>query len=198
MNPFDNSPQIVLVNSEENLINLVRQFILSLDLRSNSKQTYERGLKRFVSWFIDMQIINPTREDILAYKDYLEGDLLSPLTISGYMVIVRRFFEYLEGVKVYPNVARGVKGMKRSIGFRKDPLTLKQIQTLFHGLERETITGKRDFAIINLLVRTGLRTIEIIRSNMGDIRQESGEEVLWIQGKGRDTKENLFYSPKVL
>ena len=51
------------------------------------------------------------------------------------------------------------------------------------------IHGKRDFAIINLLVRTGLRTIEIQRANIEDINQSGGVSKLHIQGKGRDTKD---------
>ncbi|MCX7015145.1 MAG: tyrosine-type recombinase/integrase [Candidatus Sumerlaeota bacterium] len=43
----------------------------------------------------------------------------------------------------------------------------------------------------NLLVRTGLRTIEAIRADVGDIRQESGEWVLRVQGKGRDAKDEF-------
>jgi len=33
--------------------------------------------------------------------------------------------------------------------------------------------------------------VEAIRAKVGDIRQESGEAVLWIQGKGRDTKDEF-------
>lgn len=39
------------------------------------------------------------------------------------------------------------------------------------------------------MVRTGPRTIEVIRANVGDIRQESGQTVLWLQGKGSDVKD---------
>jgi integrase/recombinase XerC/integrase/recombinase XerD len=40
-----------------------------------------------------------------------------------------------------------------------------------------------------LLVRTGLRTIEAERANIEDVRQEGGEALLYIQGKGRDSKD---------
>ena len=40
-----------------------------------------------------------------------------------------------------------------------------------------------------MLVRTGLRTIELHRANIEDIRQEAGEALLYIQGKGRDSKD---------
>ena len=179
------------LSTKKGLNNLIDDFLLSLDLKQNSKQTYERQMRSFVQWIIKTKLINPDREDILAYKIFLESQGLSSLTISGYIVVVRKFFEYLEGIKFYPNIARGIKGMKRSKGFRKDPLTLRQIQMLLNGIQTDTPQGLRDYAIINLLIRTGLRTIEIIRTNIGDIRQESGEEVLWIQGKGRDTKDEF-------
>jgi integrase/recombinase XerC/integrase/recombinase XerD len=106
-------------------------------------------------------------------------------------VVVRRYFEWLESKQWYPNIARSVKGLKRSKGFRKDPLTIQQAITLLENFPVDTPEQKRNFAIINLLIRTGLRTIEIIRADIGDIRQESGESVLWIQGKGRDIKDEF-------
>jgi integrase/recombinase XerC/integrase/recombinase XerD len=40
-------------------------------------------------------------------------------------------------------------------------------------------------------MRTALRTIEIVRADVGDIRQESGEPVLWIRGKGHESKDDF-------
>lgn len=168
------------------------QFLLSLDLKITSKVTYKRAIRPFIAWIRDRGLQqNPSREDILLYKQHLETLHLSALTVSCYIVAVRRYFEWLESKQVYPNIARNVKGLKRSKGFRKDPLTLSQIQLILQNMPRSTHQDKRDFAIINLLVRTGLRTIEIVRADIGDIRQESGESVLWIQGKGRDVKDEF-------
>jgi integrase/recombinase XerC/integrase/recombinase XerD len=36
-----------------------------------------------------------------------------------------------------------------------------------------------------------LRTVEVIRANIGDIRQQGGEALLWIQGKGQDSKDQF-------
>ena len=94
-------------------------------------------------------------------------------------------------MRLYPNIARGIKGAKKVRGFRKDPLTVEQAKDLLKGIDRSTVQGKRDYALLNLLIRTGLRTIEAMRAEVGDIRQESGEAVLWIQGKGRDAKDEF-------
>lgn len=178
---------------------LVERFIISQDVKPNSRETYRRGLRQFVKWAEDRRLYTPSREDLLEYKDSLAERGLSAFTVSGYLVTVRRFFEWAEASKLYPNIAKGIKGAKRAKNFRKDPLTVPQVKELLAQVGRDTLQGKRDFALLNLLVRTGLRTIEAIRADAGDIRQEGGEAVLWIQGKGRDSKDEfVLLTPETL
>jgi len=179
------------VRLDDSLNSLIDRFLLSQDIKENSKKTYRKGLKQFIGWITREGIQNPTRETILAYKGYLEAQGLSSLTLSSYLVAVRKFFEWAEGMKFYPNIARGIKGGKRAKGFRKDPLTVTQVKEFLGAIDRSTLQGKRDFALLNLLIRTGIRTIEAVRADIGDIRQEGGEAVLWIQGKGRDAKDEF-------
>lgn len=179
------------LRSGERPSDLVERFLASQDTKQTSKETYRRGLMRFMGWIIREGIQDPTREDILAYKGFLRNQDLSSSTLSSYLVAVRKFFEWTEGVKIYPNVAKGIKGARRSRGFRKDSLTIPQIKELLGGIDRSTLRGKRDYALINLLIRTGVRTIEVTRADVGDIRQVGGEAVLWIQGKGRDEKDEF-------
>lgn len=170
---------------------IVDTFIKSLDVSASSKATYERALRPFMEWIRENEVRIPTRTEILSYRTHLQEQGLSAFTISGYMTVVRKFFEWAESEKHYPNIAKGIKGAKKPKGFRKDPLTVSQILELLGSIDQSTDQGKRDYALLNLLVRTGLRTIEAIRANVGDIRQEGGEAVLWIQGKGRDSKDEF-------
>ena len=177
--------------AKDQLGNLIANFLLSLDVKQNSKKTYGRGLKQFIGWIRSQNIQNPTRETILAYKNYLIAQGKTSFTVQSYLVSVRKFFEYVEGMKLYPNVAKGVKGMKRSKSFKKDPLTIEQIKLLLGSVDQSNIEGLRTYAILNLLIRTGIRTIELVRADIGDIRPQSGEMVLWICGKGRDDKDEF-------
>ncbi len=186
--------KLAVRSKEFSIIELANDFINDLDVKKSSKETYERELKRFIDyWRKNLDCRNDLlREDILNFKRYLSEEAdLSPLTISSYILIVRKFFEWLESKKKYLNIAKGIKGAKRERGFRKDPLILPQIRKVLESIDRTTLKGSRDYALINLLIRTGLRTIEVIRADVGDIRQEGGEAVLWIQGKGRDTKDEF-------
>jgi integrase/recombinase XerC/integrase/recombinase XerD len=43
--------------------------------------------------------------------------------------------------------------------------------------------------MLNLLLRTGLRTIEVIRANVEDITYKAGTRVLLVHGKGRSERD---------
>jgi len=173
---------------------LIHKFISSLDVFDSSKQTYKKELKVYFGWLESEGLLDKMqtlqREDILRYKDYLK-ESKSSHTVSGYMTVVRKFYSWLESERIYPTIAKSVKGAKKTRGYKKDCLTVSQIKNSLNNIDRATVEGKRDYALFNLLVRTGLRTIEVSRALIGDIRQETGEAVLWIQGKGREDKDDF-------
>jgi integrase/recombinase XerD len=167
---------------------LVSLFLSSIDIRPRSVDTYRKALKQFFLYLDKKNITAPTKEDIIAFKNDLAAEHAAA-TISVYIIAVRQFFNWLDENGLYNNIAHGIKGARSPKGFRKDTLTIEQIKRTLHGIDRSTLEGKRNFAIINLLVRTGLRTIELHRANIEDIRQEAEEALLYIQGKGRDSKD---------
>lgn len=170
---------------------MIGSFIRSQDVKETTKENYRKCLRQFFLWIEENDISDPTREDILAYKESMR-ERLSPYSLSLYMVAVRKFFEWIEGIKIYPNVARGIKGAKGSKQHSREPLTPEQARELMKTIIKDTsLNGLRDFAIVNLMIRTGLRDIEVKRANIEDISQKGGEAILWIQGKGRDNKDQF-------
>lgn len=186
---LNNSSAITILNSL-NIKELVDNFIVSQDVKPSSKELYNRTLKQYFNWIAieNLLLEDITRIEILKYKDSLLSSGLSSLTVGSYITVVRKFYEFLEANKLYPNVARGIKNPKRKQQFRKQPLQPIQATKLIeHYLDKSC----RDYAIINLLLRTGLRTIEVIRANIGDLVFKGAQRVLLIQGKGRDEKDNF-------
>lgn len=170
---------------------LIDRFIDSLDVAATSRQTYRLALRQFFSWMMRQQLENPTRETILSYKAALDSRGLRPFTRANYLVAVRRFFEWTEGMHHYPNIAKGVKGARRIIkSHHKNALTTPAIKALLSAIDQKTICGLRDYALINLLIRTGLRLIEVSRAMIADLdTAPSGDTILWVRGKGRDGKD---------
>lgn len=170
---------------------LLERFLAAQDVSAASRETYRRELRQFFAWLTENAPAERTlgTEDLLAFKASLAARGLTSLTVTNYVVAVRKFFTWCASESLYPDIARGVKGAKRSRDFLKDPLTTEQAQDLLRSIDRTTPEGKRDFALVNLLLRTGLRTIEVVRADVGDLRQIGGEAKLYVQGKGRDAKD---------
>jgi site-specific recombinase XerD len=63
------------------------------------------------------------------------------------------------------------------------PMSAAEVQCLLDSLERSTATGARNFAIITLIARLGLRSIEVARLELRDVDWRAGELV--VRGKGR-------------
>jgi integrase/recombinase XerD len=169
---------------------LLESFIMAQDVKQSSKNLYKRTLKQFFTWIggKGYKFSELSRPQILEYKEDLLATGKSSLTVGSYITAVRKFYEWAEANKLYPNIAKGIKSPKRKQQFKKQPLRPEQATALlnyYHG------RALRDYAIVNLLLRTGLRTIEITRAKVSDIAFKGSQRVLIVQGKGRDEKDNF-------
>ena len=169
---------------------VVGMFIASQDVKDSSRSLYTRTLSQFFLWIEKTgKVLNSlTREDILEYKDHLLSSGLSALTISSYLVVVRKFYEWTESLLIYPNIAKGIKTPRRKQAFKKQHLSENKIGDLLEYYKEKSL---RDFAIVNLLLRTGLRTIEVIRADVGDITFKGDKRVLLVWGKGHTEKDSF-------
>lgn len=169
---------------------LVDSFIGAQDVKASSRLVYKRTLKQYFNW-IDKKgysLSNIGRAQLLEYKDELLASNLSSLTVGSYITSVRRFYEWTEANKYYPNVAKGIKTPKRKQQFKKQPLLPDQATALLSYYQDRAL---RDYAIVNLLLRTGLRLVEILRANIEDVTFKGSQRVLLVHGKGRDEKDNF-------
>jgi len=185
-------PTDITVSQSLLLDKILDNFLADQDISASSRSTYTRSMKQFKNWLYQdgrEGSLKLQREDILEYKSSLADK--SIYTQNLYLTSVRKLYQWLESKKIYPDITRGIKGAKKPKGFRKDTLTPDQLRQALKSIKKRSLEGKRDYAIFNLMARTGLRDIEVSRALVGDIRQESGQPVLWIQGKGKDIKDDF-------
>jgi len=180
----------VRVGNTNNWRGLVATFIASQDVRESSRKLYTRTLSQYFVWMEQegKSLSLLTRQDVLEYKDHLQEQSLSSLTISSYITAVRKFYEWAEGEKLYPNIAKGVKTPRRQQAFKKQHLTDAKSKELLDHFQSLSL---RDYAIVNLILRTGLRTIEVVRADVGDITFKGERRVLKVWGKGHGEKDDF-------
>ena len=162
---------------------LISRFFEFLDVSEQSTRTYKYGIKQFMAYLHNENITMPTRETILGYKKALISKGLKPSTIALYLSSLRRFFSWSSSEGLYPNIADCVKSPKQQNGHKRDYLSGKQINEMLQNAQ-----SKRDYAMMLLISTCGLRTIEVIRANIEDVRTLGDTTVLYVLGKGRSEK----------
>lgn len=167
------------------------------DRKETTIDGYEVALRHFFKWLIDNGIQRPAREDIVAYKNALAtttsektGAPLAPGTQARYLRACKMFFKWAAAEGLYRNIADNIRAPRiRQDNTHRDALAEGDVVTILDSIDRSTAAGKRNYAMILLAVTGALRIIEIQRADLGDIKTIAGEKVLFIQGKGRDEKD---------
>ena len=163
------------------------RFIAYLDVKPKTIQTYTRALRQLFRYLSLMNITQPRREDILIFRDWLQIEH-KPTTVQNYISAARLFFQWTEQEGIYPDISAHIKGSKIDKEYKKDYLTSEQMKAVLDGVDRASLRGLRDYAILALMVTGGLRTVEVSRADIGDLGAAGNNPVLYIQGKGRDEK----------
>ena len=186
-----NNAVTVLHNTQlttgEDLGGLFSRWVRFIEGSDKTVETYTRQVRQFLAYLQAHGITEPTKDDIRAYREELKISH-KPATVQGYIMALKQFFKWTEEENLYPNIARNVKGAKLDTEHKKDPLTPRQVKSLLSGIDRTTLSGKRDYAILSLMITTGLRTIEVTRANVEDLRPAGDYMVLYIQGKGHQER----------
>ena len=168
--------------------NIFERFINYLDASPKTVETYKKALRQFFNYIGVHGIRQPQREDVLAFRDDLKASGLKPTTVQNYITATRIFFKWTEQEGIYPNIAEHVKGAKLDKNHKKDYLTSRQAKEVLANVETDSEEGLRNYAILSLMVTGGLRTIEVSRADVGDLRTVGENTVLFVQGKGREEK----------
>ena len=185
MNALQTVTNTEIIQAQQLQESLVIDFVNYIDRGEKTTRTYLTNLRQFMKWLQATGTTNPTRADILRYRDYL-AQTCKPNTVKQYLQSVRQFFSWAAANGYYPNIAANIHAPKvRQDAHKKDALTAADVLTIEQSIDRTTEQGKRLFAMYLLAVTAGLRTIEISRANIKDLERRNGTACIYIYGKGR-------------
>ncbi len=167
---------------------LFERFLSYLDSTPKTVETYTKALRQLAKYLSFHGITQPKREDLIAFREDLKASGHKPTTVQNYITAAKLFFSWTAQEGLYPNIAEHLKGAKLDREHKRDYLTSGQVKEVLEHIEQNSLKGLRDYAILCLMVTGGLRTIEVSRADIGDLRAVGGFSVLYLQGKGRDEK----------
>lgn len=180
-------------------------WLASLDVKPESLRSYTKGIRDFEHWIMREGIVHPAAADILAYKQDLAGRIneqtgkpFSAATVQLYVGTVKRYFAWTGKHGLYPDIAADIKTPVPGRAYKKECLTTRQVRRVLDCAQGEDEKSLRDYAMLRLMVTTGLRTIEVSRANVEDLRVLADRTVLYVQGKGRDDRCEYVEIPEEL
>ena len=168
-----------------------------LDISETTKKDYSARVGLFLSYVGEYRFQPNT---YLNFKRYLERRTDYAVTTKNkYLATARVFLKELTRRGMLPfDVTYNIRQFSQSKRHRKEGLTDKEVQLLGRKIEKlpNTPRNSRLKALFSLLAFQGLRQIEIVRLDVGDI--DLTRKIAFVQGKGMDDKEAVYLVPATI
>ena len=154
-----------------------------------SRRSYQHAMDEFIDWYCSEPRLALNRVVVLRYRMQLESRLLAAATINVRLAAVRRLaYEAADTGLLSPELVAGIRRVKgvpqlgRRVG---NWLTVAEGEQLLAAADRQSLSGRRDAAMISLLLGCGLRWSEVVALRVKDIqRREDRWVIVDLVGKG--------------
>ena len=165
------SPKRVLAMPD---LEQAKSAVLNTLTSKSGQRTYDHAITEFVEWYCSEPRLAFNRTVVLRYRISLEQRQYAPSTINLRLAAVRRIaYEAADSGLLSPELAAGIRRVKgvRRLGVRVGSwLTAEQGKRLLDATGADTLRGKRNHAMLSLLIGCGLRRAELLGLTMNSIQ----------------------------
>jgi site-specific recombinase XerD len=155
----------------------------------DAQRGYRHAIDEFVDWYCSEPRLAFNRIVVLRHRSHLESRQLAPGTINLRLGAVRRLaYEAADCGLLSADSAAGIRRVKgvKKLGVRfGNWLTAEQGQALWQAPDDQRLKGKRDRALLALLLACGLRRHEAVSLTWDHLQQrEEHWAIVDLVGKG--------------
>lgn len=179
-----NEPGPPPFSAVEALLDAYAQFLLSeRGLAASTTSAYVLRARRFLDGHGDGADLRGVDTAVITAAVLLEAEAVSAGSAQFFVVALRSFLRYcyLAGVIETDLSAASlpVTGRRRSV--LPQGISAADARALLNACDRRTAAGRRDYAVILLLMRLGLRACEVATLRLEDIDWRAGQ--ITVRGK---------------
>jgi len=180
----------------EELFTRFEEHLARLALASTTIVNYLADLKTFARWHADAKgaaysLLELTPDDIREYRCHMQtNEEWAPATINRRLQAVRKFYGFaMETGLTESNPASEVQLIPRPGPNLPRALTPEEVTSLLQAVQggRPSLV-KRDYAIIQLLLQTGIKLGELTRLRLSDVQLQGDGEGSLLVGEGDGNK----------
>lgn len=173
------------------------------DLSADTQTTYKTGVTR-LRRVVGEGLLTLDRQAVDSWRsaEVEAGRKLSSVRV--WLAGIRDFSAWVVSVGGWPvNPCIGLRVGRRSDSrsHRRDPLTddeAERLLDLSSLSEHDRAVSVRDRAVVNLLLYTGARSIELHRADLADLATEGQDTILRVIGKGRTREDSAGADSRVV
>jgi integrase len=178
-------------------------FALWLESKSpNTRRAYEKAWEELMDFTGKMPWMMSSA-DIETFVSHMRQEY-SKSTIQQRLAAVSSFFSYagqnyldfVDGREVplhHYNPAKAVRRPKVNAYGKAHPLNLDEVRAFLAAIDRETVQGKRDYALMLAYIATGRRNTEICNLTWGQIEQS--DHRIWYRWEGKACTSGRYELP---
>jgi site-specific recombinase XerD len=176
----------------------------------NTRNTYSAAVEAFFKWSAKYPWA-VGRVDALGWKEHLAEIGQKPATVNLKLAALSSYFEFAENDyavmdaegreiplhhdphgQAAANPFGRVKRMQVKETNRRKHLNGEQALALLDAVNQNTLSGKRDFALMRLMLYTGYRNTEARTLKWGNLVFEAGKVFhFWVGKGGKENKEQI-------
>lgn len=180
---------------------LIKLYLEEKDITIATKEVYQTILKQYIYYLKIHQIIYADTSDVIGFREYSRKRGCSSRWIYHQITVLKGLYQYLslnqmrlDLEEVYAmNIMESIKNERIEKNGSKSILTAEQAKHLMLYLRNNRTYSwhYRDYAMIYLMITTGLRSIEVRRARIKDLKMIHGTQILYIHGKGRSSSDEF-------
>jgi len=148
----------------------------------SSRRSYDHAIREFIDWYCSEPRLAFNKTVVTRYRISLEQSNYASSTINLRLAAVRRLaYEAADCGLFSPDLAAGirrVKGVKKHGVRTGNWLTAAQGKHLLGTFDQASLRGKRDYAMVAVLLGCGLRRAEVVGLTVESLQQREEHWVI--------------------
>lgn len=141
-------------------------------------------LERFVIFLMKLKIDEPSKISIESVRDFIQSiAIVYPKSMDKVVTAISKYLKFLYHQAFVQTDLTTIIILPRKRDYHiHAAMKLDDLSILIKSINKDTVVGKRDFAIISLVSTTGLRAGDIASLKLSDIDWKK-QELMFVQGK---------------
>ena len=177
--------ELLVASGEDAFSRVLAWFQLQIR-NAHTRKAYALTVKKFFAFAAELGVTRVqeiTPQVVAAYLEVHPGKISSQ---KRELAAIRKLFDWLvTGHVIEVSPAHSVQGRRLSYTEGLTPgFTVKQVEELLASIDRSTLVGKRDRAIIGTLAWTAARAGAVAKLKLGDYQPDGTQFVFLFEEKG--------------